>query len=87
MIGKDGNTYIIDWAASISKSEFNFFPLNFIYKRFIQDDLNAITKIRLKWQPESVKPEERLRYTERSRVERIIRAIRDKLKKFIKKIA
>jgi RIO-like serine/threonine protein kinase len=87
MIGNDGNIYIIDWAASISKSEFNFFPLNLIYKRFVQDDLNAIIKIRLKWQPDSVNPEEKLRYTERSLAERIIRAIRDKLKKFIQKIA
>ncbi len=87
MIGNDGNPYIIDWAASISKSEFGFFPLNFIYKRFIQDDLNAITKIKLKWRPESVSLEEKLRYTERSRAERIIRAIRDWFRDWLKKIA
>ncbi|MBN1905753.1 MAG: hypothetical protein JW927_11705 [Deltaproteobacteria bacterium] len=87
MIGNDGNPYIIDWAASISRSEFGFFPLNLIYKRFIQDDLNAVIKIKLKWRPESVSPEEMLQYAERSRVERIIRAIRDCLRNFLKKIA
>jgi RIO-like serine/threonine protein kinase len=87
MLGNDGNPYIIDWAASISKSEFRFFPLNLIYKRFLQDDLNAITKIKLKYRPESVSPEEKSRYIERSRAEKTIRSIRDRLRKWLKKIA
>jgi predicted Ser/Thr protein kinase len=66
IIGNDGNPYIIDWAASISRSEFSFFPLNLIYKRFIKDHLNAITKINLKWRPESVTPDEKRVYTDRS---------------------
>jgi RIO-like serine/threonine protein kinase len=87
IIGDDGNPYIIDWAASISKSEFRFFPLNLIYERFVLDDLNAITKIKLKYCPESVSPEEKRRYTERSRAEKIIRTIKDLLKDFLKKVA
>ena len=85
--GNDGNPYIIDWAASISKSEFGIFPLSMIYKRFLQDDLNAIIKIKLKYNPDSVSTEEKLRYSERSMAEKIIRAIRDWLRKCIKKIA
>ena len=85
--GNDGKPYIIDWAASISKSEFGFFPLSIIYKRFIQDDYNAVTKIKLKYRPESVSSEEKLRYSERSRTEKVIRAIRDWLRNFLKKIA
>ena len=87
MIGNDGKPYIIDWAASISKSEFRLFPLNLIYERFIRDDLNAVTKIKLKYLPESVSAEEKLRYTERSRAEKFIRAIRDRLRSFIQKVA
>lgn len=87
IIGNDGNIFIIDWAASISKSELSFFPLNLIYKRFLQDDLNAITKIKLKWRTESVNPDEKRLYTERSKTEKIIRAIRDWLRDFLKKIA
>ncbi len=87
MVGNDGNPYIIDWAASISRSELGFFPLNLVYKRFLRDDLNAITKIRLKWRPESVSAEERVRYSERSRAERIIRAIRNWLRNRLKKMA
>ncbi|MGD9157058.1 MAG: hypothetical protein PVG39_01505 [Desulfobacteraceae bacterium] len=87
LLGNDGIPYIIDWAASISKSEFRFFPLNLIYKRFLQDDLNAITKIKLKYRPECVTSEEKLRYTERSRTEKLIRAIRDWLRKCLKKFA
>lgn len=87
MIGNDGNPYIIDWAASISKSEFGFFPLNIIYKRFIQDDLNAITKIKLKWRPEKVSPEEKLLYAYQSRSEKIIRTIRNWFRDCLKKFA
>lgn len=87
ILGNDGKPYIIDWAASISKSEFRFFPLNLIYERFLQDDLNAITKIKLKYRPEGVTDEEKLRYTERSMAERTIRSIRNGLRKWLKKIA
>lgn len=87
LLGNDRDPYIIDWAASISKSEFRFFPLNLIYKRFLQDDLNAITKIKLKYRPESVPPEEKLGYTERSRAEKLIRAIRNWLRACLKKVA
>lgn len=87
MVGNDGKPYIVDWAASVSKSELKIFPLNLIYERFVKDDLNAITKIKLKYRPESVSPEEKLRYTERSRAEKLIRAIRDRLRKFIQKVA
>ena len=87
ILGNDGNPYIIDWAASISKSEFRLFPLNLIYNRFLQDDLNAVTKIKLKYCPEDVLSEERILYTERSRAEKTIRSIRDWLRKWLKKIA
>jgi RIO-like serine/threonine protein kinase len=87
LFGNDRNPNIIDWAASISRSEFRFFPLNLIYKRFLQDDLNAITKIKLKYRPESVNPDEKRLYTDRSKTEKIIRSIRDWLRNFLKKIA
>lgn len=85
--GIDGHPYIIDWAASISKSEFRFFPLNLIYERFFQEDLMAITKIKLTYVPEKVSPEDKLRYSERSRAEKIIRRVRDRLMAFLKKVA
>ena len=87
ILGDDGKPYIVDWAASISKREFRFFPLSIIYKMFLQDDLNAIIKIRLKHCPEKVSPQEKERYTRRSKTEIIIRAIKDKGKDFLKKIA
>ena len=59
--------------------------MNLIYARFIKDDLNAITKIKLKCMPEMVSLEERLRYNDRSRAEKTIRAIRDWAKDFFKK--
>jgi RIO-like serine/threonine protein kinase len=87
ILGDDGKPYIVDWAASISKREFGFFPLYLIYETFIQDDLNAIIKIRLKHHPENVTPEEKNQYAHRSMAERVIRNIKDKIKDFLKKIA
>lgn len=87
MRGLDGKPYIVDWASAISDREFRFFPLNLIYKRFIRDDLNAVTKIRLKYEPEKVSREERELYMERSRAELLIRSIKDWFKDNLKKIA
>lgn len=87
ILGNDGNPYIIDWAASISKTEFKIFPLNLIYKRFIQDDLNAITKIKLKYFSGGVSPIEKLNYSQRGRAEKTIRGIRNWLRKWLKKVA
>ncbi len=87
ILGNDGNPYIIDWAAAISKSELSIFPFSLIYKRFLQDDLNAITKIKLKHCPENVGDEEKRRYTERGRVEMVIRGTKNRLRNFLKKIA
>jgi len=87
MLGSDGNPYIVDWASAITKRAFSFFPLNLIYERFIIDDLNAITKIRLKYQPEKVSQEKKDLYTKRSRAELLIRSIKDWFKDNLKKIA
>ena len=87
LLGRDGNPYIVDWSASISEREFRFFPFNLIYKKFLLDDLNAITKIQLRHCPDSVTPEEKRRYYHRSKAEEIIRLIRDKLRGLLQKIA
>ncbi len=87
MLGNDGKPYIVDWAAAISESELKFFPLNLIYKRFIQDDRNAITKLKLKYLPESVSQEEKDLYMKRSRAEIIIRKIRNFFRETLKRIA
>ena len=87
LAGHDGKPYIVDWSASILEREFRFFPLNLIYKRFLQDDLNAITKMRLRHCPENVTPEEKRRYDHRSRTEKIIRSMRDRLRELLQKLA
>lgn len=86
--GNDGRPYLVDWAASVSKSEFDFFPFNLIYQLLIQDDLNAIVKRQLEHSPESVSPEAKRRYAHRSRAEKLIRAIWEKVgKKILRRIA
>ena len=87
LIGENGKPYIVDWSASVSKSEFRFFPLNNIYKRFLTDDFNAITKIKLTHIPDSVSPEEKRRYYYRSKGEKLIRTIRDRLRELLQKVA
>lgn len=87
LLGHDGRPYLVDWSASISKREFRFFPLDLIYQRFLQDDLNAITKMKLRHCPQSVSPEEARRYFHRSKTEERIRSVRDKLRNWLQRIA
>ena len=86
MIDNDGKPYIVDWSASISKSEFGFFPLNLIYKRFALDDFNAIIKIKLRHCPECISYNEKRRYYKRSKVEKYVRSIRDKTRDLLQRI-
>jgi len=87
LLSHDGIPYIIDWGASISKRECRLFPLNLIYRRFILDDHMAITKLKLRYAPETIPPEEIGRYRQRSQVEKTIRALRDRLRGILQKIA
>jgi RIO-like serine/threonine protein kinase len=87
IMGDDGKPYIVDWSASISKSEFGIFPLSLIFKRFVRDDLNAVVKIKLKYNPELVTTEEKARYMDRGSFERVIRDLRDRSRRLLKKIA
>lgn len=87
LVDMDKRPYIVDWSASISEREFAFFPLSLIYRRFVRDDLNGILKLRLKHCPETVTAEERKRYLHRSRPEKRIRALRDKLREWLQRMA
>jgi serine/threonine protein kinase len=86
LLGDDGQPYIIDWGASISKGEFRIPFLNLIYRRFLLDDYMAIIKLKLRHIPEAVTSAERDRYDYRGGGERLIRAIRDRLRDFLQRI-
>lgn len=85
--GDDGGAYIVDWSAAISEREFQCFPLNLIYKRFLLDDFNAIIKVQLRHCPEEISPEEKRRYQRRSGAERLVRAVRDRFRDLLKRMA
>ena len=87
ILGQDGHPYVIDWAASISESEFRIFPLNRIYRRFLLDDYLAIIKLKLRHIPEKVTPEEKHAYNKRGGMEIFVRSIRDRLRNLLQKIA
>lgn len=87
LLGNDGKPYLLDWAASVSKREFRFFPFNIVYQRLVEDDLNAIIKRQLIHCPESVSPEAKRRYTHRSPAEKLVRALWNKALKILKQIA
>jgi len=87
LVGDDGNPYIVDWSASIFRRELKVFPLNLIYQRFLVDDFNAITKVKLRHAPESVTLEEKRLFNHRSKGEKLVRAIRDKLREVLKRVA
>jgi len=85
LLGADGMPYIVDWAASISKTEFSFPPLTLVFRRFMLDDKMAIVKLALRHCPESVSAEKRARYHYRGWGEKTIRAIRDWLRGLLQK--
>ena len=87
IVGNNGRPYIVDWSASITKKGFRIFPLNYIYQRFVQDDLNAIIKLKLKYCPENVTPEDKRKYYRKSGIEQAIRSIRDRVRELLQKIA
>jgi len=87
LLGHNGIPYIIDWAAAIFQSEFRMPLLNLIYKRFVLDDYNAITKLKLHYCPGTVTQEEQQVYYHRSWAEKAIRAFRDRVRAFIQKVA
>jgi len=87
ILGADGCPYIIDWGASISKKECRFSPLQLVYKRFLQDDYMAITKLKLRHVPAAVTREEMARYDRRGSAEKVVRAVRDRLREILQKIS
>jgi tRNA A-37 threonylcarbamoyl transferase component Bud32 len=87
ILGSDGRPHIVDWAAAIKESEFSFFPLNRIYRRFLLDDELAIIKLKLKHCPHAVTEEEKKCFEFRSGTEKSIRAIRDRLRRLLKRVA
>ncbi|MBE9537352.1 MAG: hypothetical protein IMF07_09240 [Proteobacteria bacterium] len=93
MIGKDGNPYIVDWAAFIAKNEARIFPLNILYKRFLQDDYLSITKLKVNNRPDLATEEEHQAYKdykagrEEAGFERTIREFRKKIRTLLKKMA
>ena len=87
MLGPEGEPYLIDWAASISESECSLPLLRRIYRRFLLDDYQAVTKLKLRHVPESVGIEEWKRYRRKSRAEKIIRSVRDRLRSLLQHVA
>lgn len=87
LTGVDGKPYVLDWSAAILRTEFRLYPLSLIYRRFVVDDLNAVTKYQLRHCPETVTPEALNRYSHRSRAEKAIRTLRDRLRRILKEVA
>jgi serine/threonine protein kinase len=86
LLDNDQRPYIVDWSAAIMEREFRFFPLNLIYRRFIQDDLNALVKLELRHHPEDIDPGSMRIYAYRSRPEKMIRAFRDKTRDLLQRL-
>jgi RIO-like serine/threonine protein kinase len=87
LVGVDGRPTVLDWSAAILEREFRFFPFTRIYRRFLIDDLNAVTKYRLRHCPETVSAEAQRRYLERSGPEKMIRVLRDRLRRLLQRVA
>jgi hypothetical protein len=85
LVGLDGMPYIVDWAASISRGELCLPPFNLVFRRFMLDDEMAIVKLALRHCPDRVSAEKKARYHYRSRGEKCVRAIRDRLREILQK--
>jgi predicted Ser/Thr protein kinase len=86
LLGDDGRPYVVDWSASVSASELPLFPLDRIYRRFLLDDFNAITKIQLRHCPDEVSEERIRRYQHRGVAELLVRSLRDRLRDLLKRL-
>jgi len=64
-----------------------FFPARLIYKRFLRDDRHAVIKFQLRHCPEAIHPEDLRCYQDRSAVERAVRKLRDRARRFLQKVA
>lgn len=87
LLGQDDTPYIVDWSSAISAEEFRLFPLSVVYRRFIRDDLNAVTKLQLKHRPRDIPGPELERYHHRGPLERIVRLIRDRARSLLQRLA
>jgi len=85
MADKEGRPWLIDWAASLSKSECRIFPLNHLYRRLLVDDKKALIKFMLRSVPEAVSSGEMEKYLKRDPVEVFVRAARDIFRTFLKR--
>jgi hypothetical protein len=86
MIDEQGNPHIVDWAAAITAKEFCIYPFTLIYERFIRDDFDAVTKLKIRYYPECISDEEKRDYMHRGKGERAVRAVRDFARKWFQKI-
>jgi tRNA A-37 threonylcarbamoyl transferase component Bud32 len=87
MIDGSGNPYIVDWAAAITSEEFSIYPFRLIYKRFLEDDFKAVTKLKMRYCPERISDEEKRNYSHQGIAEPIIRTIRDTVRKWLQRVA
>jgi serine/threonine protein kinase len=87
LIGPGGEPYVLDWSAAILERELRFFPLSLVYQRFLLDDYNAVMKFQLRHCPETVGPVSKKRYLHRSRTERALRSLRDRLRELLQRMA
>ena len=87
LVGDDGRPYLIDWSAAILEKEFRFFPARLIYRRFLLDDRHAVIKFQLRHCPEGIPPEDLRRYQNRSVMEKAVRNLRDRARRFLQRVA
>ncbi len=87
MIDEFGDPYIVDWAAAITSEEFSIYPLEKIYKKFIEDDFKAVIKLKMRYCPEGITDEEKENYGHRSIAEPATIAIRDVARRCVQRIA
>ncbi len=86
LVSDEGLPYLVDWASAFSKST-PFIPLRFLYNRFVKDDCLAVMKLKAHSRPEWCTKEDWASFKNKGPVERFVRAIRDRLRNILQKMA
>lgn len=84
LVDDAGTPYIVDFVARVRRGAVWNLPWNWLFRQFVGADLGALAKLRNRFAPRLVTPEDRARLDERGWIERIARAIGERTRMLVR---
>ena len=84
LVDDQGTPYIVDFVARVRRGLAWNLPWNWLFRQFVGADLSALAKLRNRFAPRLVTPEDRALLNERGRVERIARAVGERTREVVR---